>query len=255
MSADPADYRLYRSQTAVMAAIRQAVANGYRYYLVATTPEKKVLGAVAKIDQKHRVLLSPEARRVKKEAGLPVAQLFLGPEPRGGRWPYALLATKKLQGEEMESAEGKKPLQWVAWRKEAWLPTYELRKDGDTGRWTWYLTEAFYRELLEEALHHARTGNWPKLVAHLKTLGNLPMFGGIFHQVQDIRRRVQKLWGDQHLRSPGGQWKAPPWRKALEDWPKRPLAASVYLYVDPAVDGDRPTTLGEWWEARRKEGA
>ncbi len=38
VSADPADYRLYRSQTAVMAAIRQAVAKGYRYYLVATTP-------------------------------------------------------------------------------------------------------------------------------------------------------------------------------------------------------------------------
>jgi hypothetical protein len=255
MPADPADYRLYRSQTAVMAAIRQAVAKGYRYYLVATTPEEKALGAVAKLHERHRVLLSPEARRARKEAGLPVAQLFLGPEPRGGVWPYALLATKRLEGEEMRSAEGKRPLPWVAWRKEAWLPTYELRKDGDTGRWTWYLTEAFYRELLEEAIHYTHTGNWPKLVAHLKTLANLPMFGGVFQQITDIRRRVQKLWGDTHLRSPEGQWKAPPWRKALEDWPKRPLAASVYLYVDPEVDGDRPRTLGEWWEARRKEGA
>jgi hypothetical protein len=76
------------------------------------------------------------------------------------------------------------------------------------------------------------------------------MFGGIFHQVQDIRKRVQKLWGDQHLRSPNGQWKAPPWKKALVDWPKRALAASVYLYVDPAVDGPRPRTLGEWWKIK-----
>ena len=44
---DPADYRLYRSQTAVMAAIRQAVTAGYRYYLVATTPEEKALVAGA----------------------------------------------------------------------------------------------------------------------------------------------------------------------------------------------------------------
>ena len=109
---DPADYRLYRSQTAVMAAIRQAVGAGYRYYLV---------------------------------------------------------ATKRLEGEEMRSAEGKRPLQWVAWRKEAWLPTYELRRDPDTGRLTWFLVEEFYRELLEEALHHARKGGWPKLVGHLKT--------------------------------------------------------------------------------------
>ncbi len=244
------DYRLYRSQTAVMAAIRQAVIAGYRYYLVATTPEEKVMAAVEKIHQKHRVLLSPEARRARREAGLPVASLFLGPEPRGGRWPYALVATKRLEGEAMRSVEGKVPLRWVAWRKGAWLPTYELRKDGDTERWTWFLADDFYRELLEEALHHTRTGNWPKLVAHLKGLAHLPMFGGIFHQVQDIRKRVQKLWGDQHLRSPNGQWKSPPWKVALADWPKRALAASVYLYVEPAVDGPRPTTLGEW-EARR----
>ncbi len=245
------DYRLYRSQTAVMAAIRQAVIAGYRYYLVATTPEEKTLAAVEKIHQKHRVLLSPEARRARKEAGLPVAQLFLGPEPRGGRWPYAVVATKKLAEETMRSVEGKRPLQWVAWRKGAWLPTYELKRDDGTNRWTWFLVEEFYRDLLEEALHHTRTGNWPKLVAHLKAMSHLPMFGGIFHQITDIRKRVQKLWGDTHLRSPNGQWKSPPWKKVLTDWPKRALAASVYLYVDPAVDGDRPRTLGEWWEARR----
>ncbi len=234
-----------------MAAIRQAVITGYQHYLVASTPEEKTLAAVAKLHERHRILISPEARRARKEAGLPVAQLFLGPEPRGGVWPYALLATKRLDGEKMRSVEGKVPLRWVAWRKGGWLPTYELKRDEDTGRWTWFLVEDFYRELLEEGIHYTRMGNWPKLVAHLKTLAHLPMFGGIFHQVQDIRRRVQKLWGDQHLRSPNGQWKSPPWKTVLADWPKRPLAASVYLYVDPAVDGDRPRTLGEW--VRRKE--
>jgi hypothetical protein len=233
-----------------MAAIRQAVIAGYRYYLVATTPEEKVVGAVTKINERHRVLISPEARRARREAGLPVASLFLGPEPRGGVWPYVLVATRRLEGEEMRSAEGKRPLQWVAWRKGTWLPTYELRKDPDTDRWTWHLTQDFYRELLEEALHHTRTGNWPKLVAHLKTLANLPMFGGVFQQITDIRKRVQALWGDTHLRSPNGQWKSPPWKKVLADWPRRPLAASVHLYVDPAVDGDRPKTLGEWWKMR-----
>lgn len=167
---DPADYRLYRSQTAVMAAIRQAVTAGYRYYLVATTPEEKALVAVEKISKRHYALISPEAQRVRREAGLPTARLFLGPEPRGGRWPYALLATKRLEGEEMASVEGKRPLQWVAWRKEAWLSTYELRRDEITGRWTWFLERAFYQELLEEALHHTARGDWPRLVGHLKTL-------------------------------------------------------------------------------------
>ena len=247
------DYLLYRSQTAVMAAIRQAVIAGYRYYLVASTPEEKVMAAVTKINERHRILLSPEARRARKGAGLPVAQLFLGPEPRGGRWPYALVATKKLEGEAMRSVEGKVPLRWVAWRKGTWAPTYELKRDPETNRWTWFLVEEFYRDLLEEALHHTRTGNWPKLAGHLKTLANLPMFGGVFQQITDIRRRVQALWGDTHLRSPNGQWKSPPWKTVLADWPKRALAASVYFYVDPEVDGDRPRTLGEW--VRRKGGA
>jgi hypothetical protein len=114
----------------------------------------------------------------------------------------------------MRSVEGKYPLTWVAWRKNAWLPTYELRRDESTNRWTWFLVEEFYRDLLEEAIHYTRTGNWPRLVGHLKTLAHLPMFGGIFYQVQDIRRRVQALWGDTHLRSPNGQWKSPPWKTA-----------------------------------------
>lgn len=39
----------------------------------------------------------------------------------------------------------------------------------------------------------------------------------------------------------------PPWRKALEDWPKRPLGANVYLYVsEEEAKAGRPRTLGEW---------
>jgi len=193
-----------------MAAIRQAVAKGYRYYLVATTPEEKVLGAVAKINERHRILLSPEARRARREAGLPVASLFLGPEPRGGVWPYALLATKRLEGETMRSVEGKYPLTWVAWRKSAWLPTYELKKSEDTGGWTWFLVEPFYRELLEEAIHYTRTGNWPKLVAHLKTLANLPMFGGFSGRSPTSAKGCKPSGGTPTFGVPTGSGRAPP---------------------------------------------
>lgn len=57
-------------------------------------------------------------------------------------------------------ADSKHPLTWVAWRKEAWRPTYVLRKDR-RGKLTWFLEEGFYQELLEEALHHATRGDWP----------------------------------------------------------------------------------------------
>lgn len=243
---EPADYPLLRSQTAALAAIRRYVADGYRHYLVATTPSEKVLQAVRTLHEKHRVLISPEAQRVRREAGLPTARLVLGPEPQGGRWPYALLATRPLPGEALRRVD-QRPLRWPAWRGGAWRPTYVLSPDPDTRRWTWFLEEDFYRELLEEALHHTHRGDWPKLVGHLKTLGNLPRFGGIVQQLEAIRKRVQQAWGDRHLRSPEGQWKAPPWRKALEDWPKRPLGANVYLYVseEEAKEG-RPRTLGEW---------
>ncbi|WP_036259571.1 hypothetical protein [Meiothermus cerbereus] len=240
---EPADYPLMRSQTAAMAAIRRYVADGYLHYLVTTTPSDKVLQAVQALQEKHRVLISPEAQRVRREAGLPTARLVLGPEPQGGRWPYALLATAKLPNERMTRAK-QTPLRWLAWREQAWRPTYVLRPDPDTARWTWFLEEAFYKELLEEALLHTSRGDWPRLVGHLKTLGNLPRFGGIHGQLEKIRKRTQQAWGDRHLRSPDGQWRQPPWRKALEDWPRRPLGANVYLYVRP--EEDRPRTLGEW---------
>ncbi|WP_297854765.1 hypothetical protein [Meiothermus sp.] len=113
--------------------------------------------------------------------------------------------------------------------------------------------EDFYRELLEEALHYALQGNWPRLVGHMKTLGNLPMYRGVWQQIQEIRKRVMKAWGDRHLRSPEGQWKAPPWRVATEGWPKTPLSPiGMRLYVEPGEG--RPRTVGEWLR-RRHDGA
>ncbi len=250
LTPDPSDYRLYRSQTALMAAVLRHVAqSGLTWHLVATTPEAKALAAVRKLHEKFYVLLEPKAWTLRRKAGLPVARLHLGPFPRGGVWPYVLLSDRKLKGERMQNAK-QKPLRWVAWRKDAWRPTYELRFD-ERGKWTWYLVEAFYRELLEEALYYAEKGDWPRLVGHMKTLGNLPAFRGVFLQLQDIKKRVMKRWGDRHLRSPAGQWKTPPWKKALEGWPARPISpVRVYLYVDPEVDGDRPRTLGAWFSSK-----
>lgn len=246
----PEDYPLYRSQTAVLAAILRLVSrDGYLWHHLQTAPEERILVALGKLHEKHLVLMDRRARHLRREAGLPLAQVVLGPEPRGGVWPLALLSDRRLEGEPMRRVtDPRSPLQWVAWRGDTWKPTYELHRD-ERGRWTWKLTEAFHRELLEEALHHAHRGDWPRLVGHLKPMGNLPMFRGVWLQLQDIRRRVQALWGDRHLRDPEGQWKAPPWRKALEEWPKTPLSPiGMRLFVEEGED--RPRTLGEWLERR-----
>lgn len=248
MRVRPEDYPLYRSQSAVLAAILRLVSrDGYRWHHVQTAPEERILVVMAKLHDRYRVLMDPQARHLRREAGLPLAQVILGPEPKGGRWPLVLLSDRDLEDEPMRRVD-QTPLRWPAWRGEAWRPTYELYRE-EGGRWTWRLVEAFYRELLEEALHHAHRGDWPRLVGHLKTLGHLPMYRGIWAQLQEIRRRVQALWGDRHLRAPGGQWKAPPWRKALEEWPKTPLSPiGMRLFVEEGED--RPRTLGEW-AARR----
>lgn len=239
---DPADHPIPRSQSAAMALILRAVSrDGYRWYHVQTAPEERILEALRKLDERHRILLDRRARNLRREAGLPLAQAVLGPRPRGGRWPLVLLADRRLPGEAMERVD-RKPLPWPAWRREAWRPTYELYRD-ERGRWTWRLVEAFYRELLEEALHHAQRGDWLRLVGHLKTLGNLPAYRGVWLQMQDIRRRVQGLWGDRHLRSPGGGWQAPPWRTALEGWPRTPLSP-VGMRLWP--EEGEPRTVGEW---------
>ncbi|WP_295426762.1 hypothetical protein [Thermus sp.] len=244
---DPHELPLPRGQTAVLALLqRWATREGYSWFLVATTPEEKVLTTVEKLDGKFLVNLPPLSRHYRRQAGLPVAHLLLGPGPQGGRWPYALLADKKLPGEAMKRLSPESPLRWLAYREGAWQPTYELVPD-ERGGWTWRLVAEFHRALLEEALHHARRGDWPRLVGHLRTLGNLPAYRGVWGQLQDIRKRVQRLWGDTQLRSPDGQWKAPPWRAALEGWPKTPLSpVGMRLWVE-AGEG-RPRSLGEWLE-------
>jgi hypothetical protein len=146
----------------------------------------------------------------------------------------------------VDSPEGKiatRPLTWMAWRKNAWRPTYVLTRD-KRGRLTWSLTEEFFRELLEEALHYGHRGEWPRLVSHLKTVGGLPAFAGVWSQMQEIKKRVQKTWGDKHLRSRDGQFRSAPWKRALENWPRTPLSPiGMPLYPD-----EPPRTLGEWWE-------
>ena len=82
----------------------------------------------------------------------------------------------------------------------------------------------------------------------MRTLAHLPMFSGVWSQIQEIRKRVQQYWGDRHLRDPSGQWKAPPWRAGLEGWPRTPLSpVGMRLYPE-----EPPRTLGEWWEMHRR---
>jgi len=246
----PEDYPLFRGQTALLSATLRLVArDGYRYHHVQTTPEEKVLSALRTLHEKHHVLISPRARALRRKAGIPVAQVLLGPippGPQGGKWPFVLLADRPLRGEHMADVR-KKPLLWVAYREGEWRPTYRLGLD-EKGDWTWYLTEDFHRELLEKALALAHEGDWPGLIGHLKAVTNLPMFRGVWQQVRDIFRRVKGAWGNRHLRSPEGQWKTPPWRRAEDSLPKTPLSPiGMRLYRE-----EPPLTLGEWLEMKTK---
>jgi hypothetical protein len=263
MSATPEDYRLLRNQSALLAEVLRLVSrDGYAFWQLQETPTEKVLLAVKRLDEKWAVLLDRRARSHRRKARLPVVHALLAPvivQPPDSphrTWPILVLSDQPLPNERMckvktdNASETRKargvpecPLTWVAWRKEAWRPTYVL-KENKRGRLTWFLTEEFFQELLEEALHHTHRGDWTRLVSHLKTVGNLPAFAGVWSQMWEIQKRVQKAWGDKYLRSPDGQFRAPPWKRAREGWPRTPLSPiGMPLYPD-----EPPTTLGEWWE-------
>ncbi|MFN4073757.1 MAG: hypothetical protein ACK4G4_10160 [Thermus sp.] len=244
----PEEHPLPRSQSGVLALILRLVArDGYGWYSVQYAPEDRILVALSKIHAKNPVLMDGMSRHLRRKAGLPAAMVILAPEPKGGRWPLALLATQDLKGENMNRVDAKHPLTWPAWREGKWQPTYVLRRDPNRQRWTWYLEEAFYRALLEEALLLARMEDWGRLREHLRRVGTLPLFHGIWEQAHEIRRRVHRLWGDRHRRGPGGEWKRPPWGGALEGWPQRPFSLNVPVWRD-----EPPRTVGEWLEMRRE---
>ncbi len=264
MPATPEEYRLLRNQSALLAtALRLVSRDGYAFWQLQDTPTENVILAIKRLDEKWAILLDSRARSHRRQAHLPVVHALLAPvivqPPTAPRptWPILVLSDRPLPKERMYRVEGvdspegvdkkektaTRPLTWVAWRKEAWRPTYILLQD-ERGRLTWSLTEDFFQELLEEALYYAHRGDWVRLVGHLKTIGGLPAFAGVWSQMQEIRKRVQKVWGDKTLRYPDGQFRSPPWKAALAGWPRTPLSPiGMRLYPD-----EPPTTLGEWWE-------
>jgi hypothetical protein len=271
MLATPEEYRLLRNQSALLAtALRLISRDGYTFWQLQETPTEKILLAVKRLDEKWAILLDRHARLHRRTARLPVVHALLAPvsvQPPTAphpTWPILVLSDRPLPNERMckvkrddndnadNASKTKKtkrgdvpecPLTWVAWRKGAWRPTYVLLQD-KRGRLTWSLTKEFFQELLEEALHYAHRGDWTRLVGHLKTIGGLPGFAGVWSQMQEIRKRVQKAWGDKNLRYPDGQFKAPAWKAALAGWPRTPLSPiGMPLYPD-----EPPRTLGEWWE-------
>lgn len=65
----PEDYPLYRSQTAVLAAILRLVSrDGYLWHHLQTAPEDRILAALAKLHEKHLVLIKREAYRLARQA-------------------------------------------------------------------------------------------------------------------------------------------------------------------------------------------
>jgi hypothetical protein len=266
MLATPEEYRLLRNQSALLAtALRLVSRDGYAFWQLQQTPTEKILLAVKKLDEKWAILLDRYARSHRRDARLPVVHALLAPvsvqpptSPHS-TWPILVLSDRPLPNERMFRVEGvdadpvdktnskipTRPLTWVAWRADRWRPTYVLkRNEGEGSRLTWSLTDDFFQELLEEGLHYAHRGDWVRLVGHLKTVGNLPAFAGVWSQMQEIQKRVQKAWGDKLLRSRNGRFMSPPWTAALEDWPQTPLSPiGMPLYPD-----EPPRTLGEWWK-------
>ena len=267
MLATPEEYRLLRNQSALLAtALRLVSRDKYAFWQLQETPTEKVILAVKRLDEKWAILLNRYARSHRRDARLPVVHALLAPvsaqPPTAPHpiWPILLLSDQPLPNERMFRVEGvdadpvdkipTQPLTWVAWRADRWRPTYVLKRN-EGGHLTWSLTTDFFQELLEEALHYAHRGDWPRLVGHLKTVGNLPAFAGVWSQMEEIRKRVQKAWGDKLLRSPDGQFRAPAWKRALENWPRTPLSPiGMPLYPD-----EPPRTLGEWWEIYTRGGS
>ncbi len=189
MLATPEGYRLLRNQTALLAtALRLVSRDGYAFWQLQETPTENILLAVKRLDEKWAVLLDRRARSHRRNAHSPVVHALLAPvivQPPTAphsTWPILVLSDRLLPNERMFKVEGvdnadkkvpTRPLTWVAWRKDKWRATYVLKED-QRGQLTWFLTEDFFQELLEEALYYAHRGDWVRLVGHLKTVGSYP---------------------------------------------------------------------------------
>jgi len=108
MSATPDEYRLLRSQSALLAEVFRLVSrDGYAFWQLQETPTEKILLAVKRLDEKWAIMLDRRARSHRRNARLPVVHALLAPvsvqPPTSPRpiWPILVLSDQPLPNERM----------------------------------------------------------------------------------------------------------------------------------------------------------
>ena len=235
------EYPLYRSNTAVLQAIVAKVAKGYVWWHQGAVETSRVLPLVEKLNQNYHILLHPNHQSIVKRVGHPTARLVLADKPLNqpgdSRWPFLLLATQPLPGEQMfKAGDFSHPLIWRGIYQLYFTPW---------GRWSWRLCEAHFEELSRQLLSAAR-GQPGRLIQRLDGLTYYPRFHGVHQDLKRLVYAAQKAWGSSRR---GGQHRQ---GMAQPDWPRylnlRPLrGVGTGLYAKP------PLTLGAWLEAHLEQ--
>lgn len=240
----PEELPLPRSQTAAMQLALQLIAGGYRWVTYGEVNPAKVRTMVARMMDRHLIHLPSEAQSVRRRAGLPVARLILAPYPEELQnyadqekrfvWPYLLVATGQLDGEDLQPARppkikhlGKEIRQphrlepekmrharadqdrysqlAYTWRGRyvlGWMPKTGGKRGENPWRLTWFLTDWEFERWSASLAISARRGDVRALAAAFKYLANYPRFAGVRRDLKRLIKSAKRAF-DPHRRRAG----------------------------------------------------
>ncbi len=231
----PEECPLPRNQTAAMQLILTLISRaGLRWVHYGEVPPEKVLKFVRRMMDQHAVHLPSAALTYRKQAGLPVARLVLAPYPEelphltNGTtrlvWPYMLIASHDLKGENMSplwpsrvgSPDGGRFPHGPGRLNYTWRTRYVLgvrprtsgRKAANPWVYTWYLTDWEFEKWAGILAEYARKGDAYQVHKRLAYLAEFPRFAGIRGDLRALLRLVRKHWG-QHMRTAGARKRLP----------------------------------------------
>jgi hypothetical protein len=211
---------IFSKKTDLMHFIQFSVSRGSVFYVSGMVKPEKATGLVKGFSDRYGIGMTKEQRYRAKKRGIAAARLFLHRDPWEKRFQWLLLLTDgdhPARSAEKLIHDCRDERHRITLFQQCELALLPRREgEGDGPEWTWRLTGPYYAELLDATRTAIRRGHDGKLAELIKSIHQIPGFGGIRRDVWKLR---EAIWSE--------------WRRSRHDGTSPPLPPKIQGFVRP----------------------
>lgn len=189
---------IFSKKTDLMRFLQFAVSRGSAFYVAGIVQPEKAAGLVKGFTDRYGTGMTKEQRSRAKKKGIAAARLFMHPDPWEKRLHWWMLLTDgehPARSAEKNLHDCRDDRHRLTLFKQCELVLLPRRaSEGGEPEWTWRLTGAYYAELLASARNAIRRGHDGKLAELIRSMHQIPGFGGVRRDVWKLREAIWAEW-------------------------------------------------------------